>query len=108
MADTLIGNVKDKVELVKAHAPDVLKTGVDTIREARQVLDRTKDELKKTLKQGAEKIGHQLANLATPTRKEQAEAKKEEVKEKKRARRASSARAKAPAESAGTEVNAAA
>ena len=90
MADSLIGTVKEKVDLAKAHAPDVVKTGVDTIRQAAQVLDRAKEEVKQTLKGGADKIRHQIANLTTMTRKEQAEARKEEVKAKKRAKRAGS------------------
>lgn len=102
MADSLIDTVKQKVDLAKAHAPEVVKTGVETIRAAAQVLDRAKEEVKQTLKGGAEKIRHQVANLTTMTRKEQAEAKKEEVKAKKRAKRASS-RAK-PVEAAATEA----
>lgn len=104
MAGSLIGTVKDKVELVKAHAPDVVKTGVDTLRAAQEVvagarreaglvLEKTKDGLRRTLKEGADKIGQKLANIATPTRKEQAEARKEEVKAKKRAKRSEAAEA---------------
>ena len=98
-AESLLGNVKDKVELVKAHAPGVVQTGVETLkaaqevvkgarREAGEVFDRTKDQLKQTFKDGASRIGQKLANIATPTHKEAAEARKEEVKAKKRAKRA--------------------
>lgn len=117
MAESLIGTVKHKVELVKAHAPDVVKTGVDTLRAAQEVvagarreaglvLEKTKDGLKRTLKEGADKIGQKLANIATPTRKEQAEARKEEVKAKKRARRAEAApQAAAPRKSRARKAN---
>lgn len=96
---TLVSTVKEKASLVAAHAPDVVKTGAETLKAAREVVDhsrrdakllleRTRDELKQTLKQGADQVRHKLAHLAEPTHKEQAEAKKAAVKAKKRARRA--------------------
>jgi len=100
---TLVGSVRDgvtearnKVEMVAAHGQDVVKTGVQTLqaargvvaeggREAVQVLSRTRDELKKTLADGAAQVGDKLKLIATPTRREQAAARKAEVKQKKRA-----------------------
>lgn len=112
-ADSLLGNVKEKVELVRAHAPGVLQSGVETLRAAQQVvagagreagemLDRTKDQLKQTLRDGASRIGQKLANIATPTRKEVAEARKEEVKAKKRSKRARARRDEPGAEAEGS------
>lgn len=91
-ADSIVESVKEtvkeKVELVKAHAPEVVKTGVETVKAAQGVVAGAREELKKTLKQGAEKIGHQIANIASLNRKEQAEVRKEARKAKKRAKRA--------------------
>jgi hypothetical protein len=88
-----------KIEMVAAHGKGVVKTGVETLqaargvvasarREATQVLGKTRDELKKTLMEGAARIGHQLSHIATPTHKEQADAHKAEIKAKKRGKRA--------------------
>ncbi|HUR41478.1 MAG TPA: hypothetical protein VM240_09965 [Verrucomicrobiae bacterium] len=85
-SDTLIETVKAKAALARAHAPDVIQTGVETLRAAKGVVTGARDELKRTLKEGAQKIGEKLAHIATPTRKEVAEMNKAEVKAKKRAK----------------------
>lgn len=93
-----VSGAKDKVELIKAHGQDVIQTGAQTLQAAKgvvveggqetaKVLTHTKEELQRTLKEGADKLGHKLSHLATPTRKEQAEAHKAEVKEKKQRKR---------------------
>lgn len=91
-ADSIVESVKEtvkaKVGLVKAHAPEVMKTGVETLKAAKGVVDGAREELKKTLKDGADRIGHQIANLASMNHKEQAAVRKEAVKMKKRAKRA--------------------
>ena len=94
-----VSGAKDKVELIKAHGQDVIQTGAQTLQTAKgvvveggqetaKVLAHTKDELQRTLKEGAAQISHKLSHLATPTRKEQAEAHKSVIKEKKQRKRA--------------------
>jgi hypothetical protein len=89
---------KSKVERVAAHSQEVVKAGVETLTQAKQVVgnarreaagvvSRTKEELKRTLKEGAAQVGDRIAHLAQATRKEQAESRKAEVKAKKRARK---------------------
>lgn len=92
-----VAGARSKAEVVGARSKDVLETGVQTLqaakevvvtagRQAAEVLANTKDELKRTLKQGAAEVGDKLARIATATRKEQAKARKAEVKAKKRAK----------------------
>lgn len=94
-----IGAAKGTAEMVGAHLLDVIKLGSQTllssknvIRQARQdtatVIFNARDELKRTLKDGAAQIGNRLARLTTATRKEEALARKSEVKQKKRRKRA--------------------
>lgn len=94
-----ISEARSKVEMVGAHSRDVLKAGTQTLHSAREVvaqagrdaaelLSHTRDELKRTLKEGAVQIGERLSRLATPTRKEEAMARKLEVKAKKLRKRA--------------------
>lgn len=102
---TLIESVKHNLSTAQAtagmvvtHGQDLVKTGVDTLRSAQDVLAgarrdvasvvvRTRDELLTTFKEGREQIGYQLSHLATPTRKEQAQARKAEVKARKQRKR---------------------
>lgn len=102
-----VSEAKDKAAMVAAHGQGVVKTGVETLqaaknvivdagREAAQVLSRTRDELKRTLSDGASQVGDQLSRLATPTRREQAESRKAEVRRKKRDKRVAAASHAAP------------
>lgn len=95
MEKGIIESVKDKVGMVVTHGKDVVKTGAEALREAKGVIDhsrqdvaavlaRTKDELTQTLKDGAGRVVEKVQRLNTPTHKELAEAKKAEVKAKKR------------------------
>ena len=104
-AAQIVDNVKDAVAgarskalMVGAHSQDVLKVGTQTLQAAREVvaqarrdagelLSHTRDELKRTLQEGAAQMGDRLSRIATPTRKEEALARKLEVKEKKRKKR---------------------
>jgi hypothetical protein len=104
-ATSVIQSVKDRasgardtIQRVAAHSPAVIKSGKQTLRAAREVVAtakrdaktlavRTKDDLKRTLQEGAAEIGDRLSRLATPTRKEMAEARKQEIKAKKQSRR---------------------
>jgi hypothetical protein len=90
---------KDTAEMVGAHLRDVIKLGSQTLRNSRNVVRQARhdtatvlfaarDELRRTLKDGVAQIGDRLARLATPTRKEEALARKIEVKAKKRRKRA--------------------
>lgn len=94
-----VGEAKSKVEMVVAHGKEVVKAGAQTAqaardvvagagREAAEVVARTKDELKRTLKDGAAQVGERLSRIATPNRREQAAARKAEVKAKKQRSRA--------------------
>lgn len=85
-------SLKTKVGLIRAHGREVLDTGLDTLREARGVLARSREELVRTLAGGAERIAQKLWRIATPTRKEEAELHKAEIKAKKRSRRGPQAR----------------
>lgn len=105
LVETVKGGVaqaRSKAGMVAAHGQEVVKVGMQTLqaagkvvkgarREAAQMLDRTRDELKKTLVEGAVQVGEKLSRIASPTRKEQAEAHKAEIKAKKRQRRAQQA-----------------
>ena len=93
-----VSEAKGKVERVAAHAQEVVAAGAQTLAAAKEVVDgarretadvltRKKDELKQTLKQGAEQVGEKLSRITQMTRKEQAAARKAEVKAKKRAAR---------------------
>jgi len=102
---TLLETVKQNVVsaqsaagMVIHHGQDLVKTGVDTLRTAQdvlagarrdvtQVVVRTRDELLATFKEGRGRLSYKLSHLATPTRKEQAEARKEAVKAKKQRKR---------------------
>lgn len=105
-AHNLIDTVKDavtdarsKAELVGAHSRGVLDLGSQTLqtakdvivqggRDAVAVLVHTREELKRTLNEGVAQMGERLSRIATPTRKEEALARKTEVKDKKRQKRA--------------------
>lgn len=93
-----VAEARSKVEMVAAHSQDVVKTGAQTLhaakgvvveagREAAQLAVKTKDELKRTLKEGASQLGEKMARIATPTRREEAAARKLEVKAKKQRKR---------------------
>ncbi len=97
-----VAEAKSKVELVGAHGKDVIQTGAQTLqaakevvaeggREAAQVLTNTKQELQRTLKEGAAQISDKLSRIATPTHKEEAATRKVAVKEKKQRKRSESA-----------------
>ncbi len=84
-----------KAKMVGAHSQDVAKVGARTLRAAKdvvtqcgrdtaQVLSRSREELKRTLIEGAAEVGERLSRIATPTRKEEALARKLEVKAKKK------------------------
>ncbi|AXQ29976.1 hypothetical protein D0B54_15400 [Solimonas sp. K1W22B-7] len=99
-----VAEAKSKVELVGAHGKDVIQTGAQTLqaarevvadggREAAQVLTNTRQELQRTLKEGATQIGDQLSRIATPTHKEEATSRKAAVKEKKQRKRSRQAEA---------------
>lgn len=104
-ADTIVDTVKDtfaeakrKAEMVGAHSQDVLKVGSQTLQAAKEVVvkaghdaaevvSNAREELKRTLKEGAAQMGDRLSRIATPTRMEEAIARKVEVKAKKRRKR---------------------
>lgn len=102
-----IAGARNKAELVGAHSQDVLKLGSQTLQAAKgvvvqaghdaaEVLSHTRDELKRTLKEGAAQMGDRLSRIATPTRKEEAVARKLEVKAKKRRKRAAQSESAEP------------
>lgn len=115
---SIVGSVKEgvaearsKVGMVTAHGQDAVRTGARTLqaakgvvvqggREAVQIAIRTKDELKRTLKDGVAQVGEKLSRLTTPTRKEEAFARKLEVKAKKQRKRAAMEDEASPAASA--------
>lgn len=93
------GAASNNAEMVAAHLQDVFRLGSqtlhaaqDVVRQARRdtagVLSTAGGELKRTLRDGVAQIGGRLARLATPTRKEEAIARKVEVKQKKQRKRA--------------------
>jgi hypothetical protein len=90
-----VADAKTKVEQVAAHGQEAVKASAQVLAAAKEVVDearrdtakvlsRSKDKLKKTLKEGAAQVGDKLANIANPTRREQAAARKAEVKSKKK------------------------
>lgn len=102
-----VGETRGKVVMAAAHGQDVIHTGGETLRAARQIVVtasreaaslviRTRDDLVVTLKQGASQVADKLSRLTTPTRKEVAMARKAQVKEKKKRKRAEAARDPAP------------
>jgi hypothetical protein len=93
-----LADAKSKGGMIVAHGQDIVHTGVETLkaakdvvvgagREALDVATRAKDELKRTLTEGASQVGHKVSHLATPTHKEEAAARKAEVKAKKQRKR---------------------
>jgi hypothetical protein len=122
-AEALLTSVHDRVSaaqskasLVASHSKDLLITGLDTAQavkgvlanaahEAFAVASRTKEELKATLRQGREKVSHKLANLTTPTRMEQAAARKLEVKARKQRKREAERSEPSSAEPASPEAS---
>lgn len=93
-----VAGARVKARRVVAHGQEVVKTGKQTLQAARdvvvdggrevlQVATHTKDELKRTLKEGASQVGERLARIATPTHKEQAIDRKAAIKAKKRRKR---------------------
>ncbi len=106
-----VAEARSKVEMVTAHGQEAVKTGARTLqaakgvvveggREAVQVAIRTKEELKRTLKDGVAQVGEKLSRLTTPTRKEEALARKLEVKAKKQRKRSALGGEASPAASA--------
>jgi hypothetical protein len=100
-----VAGARSRAELIGSHGRQVVQTGTETLQAAREVvvngghqavdvLAQTRDELRRTLKDGAARIGHQLSHLATPTHKEEAVARKEAVKDKKQRRRGGNGAAK--------------
>ena len=96
---TNVISARAKAGLVATHGQDLLRTGVQTLRDARDVITsagrevqdvaaRAREELWTTLQTGRDQIGHKFTHLATPTRKEEAEARKLEVKARKQRKRA--------------------
>jgi hypothetical protein len=94
-----VSGAKQKAEMVAAHGQDVVKTGVETLqaaknvlveagRETAQLVSRTTGELKRTLTEGASQVGDKLSRIATPTHREMADLRKAEVRRKKRDKRA--------------------
>jgi hypothetical protein len=97
-----LAQARIKIDLVTAHSAEVFHTGVETLEAARSVvigagndtvavIARARQDLKQTLSDGASRLGHQLVRIATPTHEEQAALRKDEVKRKKRAKRAQAA-----------------
>ena len=108
IAQARVSDARSTAEMVAAHGQDVVQTGIETLQAARTVvkdagreaidlLTRTNDNLRKTLKEGVDRVGGKISRIATPTHKEQAEARKAEIKAKKRAK-AEQARAEAEQE----------
>ena len=68
-ADSIVESVKEtvkeKVELVKAHAPEVVKTGVETVKAAQNVVAGAREELKKTLKRRGIEVSRDDSRLDT-------------------------------------------
>ncbi|HUP91742.1 MAG TPA: hypothetical protein VM074_05790 [Solimonas sp.] len=94
-----VATAKGKAGMIGAHGKDVIGVGAQTLQAAKEVvveagrqasgvLSNTRDELKRTLKEGASQIGEKLANIASPTRKEEAVAHKQEIQAKKQRKRA--------------------
>ncbi|HEY1076353.1 MAG TPA: hypothetical protein VGE51_06660 [Fontimonas sp.] len=114
-ASQLIGNAKGLVSetrstatLIQAHGRDLARTGVEILqaardvvieggRESARVIGRTREELHRTLSDGAEQIRYKLAHLKTPTHKEHAEARKAAIKQKKQRKRAAGEEQRSPA-----------
>ncbi len=93
-----LSEARSKAQMVGAHSQDVLKVGSQTLRAAKEVvvqagrdtanvLSHSRDELKRTLQEGGAQMRDRLSRLATPNRKEEALARKLEVKAKKRRKR---------------------
>lgn len=89
---------RSRAVLVLNHGQDLVQSGTQTLRSAKDVLlgagneikeviVRTKDELRATLQEGRERLHHKIANIATPTRKEAAAERKMKVKAKKQRKR---------------------
>ncbi|MGH8518826.1 MAG: hypothetical protein ACREUE_15350, partial [Panacagrimonas sp.] len=81
-----------------AHTYEVLSVGAQTLqecrgvmreagREAGQVAMRAREQMTRTLRDGASRIGDKLSRIATPTHREMAEMRKDEIKAKKRRKR---------------------
>lgn len=99
---TLLDSLKHNVRTAQAtagivvnHSQDLVHTGIETLgsakdvladaqRDVRSVVSRASAELRSTFKEGREKLSYKLRHLDTPTRKEAAEARKLEVRAKKR------------------------
>jgi hypothetical protein len=90
-----IAQARIKIDLVTAHGAEAFNTGTQTLEAARSVVigagndtaavfARARQDLKRTLSDGASKLGHQLVRIATPTHAEQAALRKDEVRRKKR------------------------
>lgn len=105
-ATSVIQSVKDRavgarstIEVIAAHSPAVIQSGTKTLRAAKEVVAnakrearvlamRTKDDLKLTMKEGAAEIGDRLLRLATATREDLAEARKEKAEVNEHGQRA--------------------
>lgn len=109
MTARIIETVKDavaqaraKLGSVGAHGKEVIHAGTETLQAARVVLSRgrqdaaevlthTRDELKRTLKEGRTQVGERLSRLTTPTHEEEALARKASVRAKKQKKKAEQA-----------------
>lgn len=93
-----VAEARNKAGLIAAHGYEVLSVGAQTIQECREVMRdarrealqvavRAREEMTRTLKEGASRIGGKLSRIATPTHREMAEMRKDEIKAKKRRKR---------------------
>ncbi len=98
-AKDLVSETRSTASLINAHRRDLAKTGVQILQAAKEVVveggresvrlfGRTCSELQRTLSDGVDQIRYKLAHIKTPTHKEQAEARKVEIKGKKQRKRA--------------------
>lgn len=101
-AKTFIGDARSTASMVGLHGKDLARTGVQILHAAKDViveggkegvklLGQTRDELQRTLSEGRDQIAYKLTHLNTPTHKEEAEARKAAIKEKKQRKRAEAA-----------------
>jgi hypothetical protein len=93
-----VAEARTKAGLIAAHSYEVLSVGAQTLQECREVMRdarreatevavRAREQMTRTLKEGASRIGGKLSRIATPTHREMADMRKEEIKAKKRRKR---------------------
>ena len=99
LVNEVAGRVKSTAQVAASHGREIVGIGVDTAKSTRDIIKtgigdvhavwlRTHSEVRFIVVRNSGRIKEQLSRLTTPTNKQVAAARKDEIKEKKQRKRA--------------------